>query len=308
MLSGLTIGLVTLVMSIKSRRFIPLFGISQSLLLAPALAMGLSWLRLRIARSLPRLDRPRVWLLAPPVVAVIWGGLRLLPYPLSGNAFLYLTSLESFPVEAMNLVEANHLEGKVFSFYNWGGYIELRTEGRLQVFIDGRAGTVFDAKTYRQYQRVASLHHGWEDVVWDSGADFVLWPRRDPKQIEQLLKSDRWRPLYSDHVAALLLRADRTPPRPLLPTPDSPWRDLTLGWSAAHVHDYAEAEVHFRQALNRMPSLRPACEWLANAQAQTARLAEAEATLDRCQRMFPDSERRKQLLDLFKTRSGGLPP
>jgi hypothetical protein len=307
-ISALVIGLVTLVMSLKSRRFIPLFGISQSLLLAPALAAGLSWLQLHITRSLPRLDRSRAWLLAPPVVAVIWGGLRLLPYPLSSSAFLYLTSLDSFPVEAMNLVEANHIEGKVFTYYNWGGYVELRTEGRLQVFIDGRAGTVFDAKTYRQYQRVASLHNGWEDVVWDSGADFVLWPRRDPKQIEQLLKSERWHPLYSDHVATLLVREDHPPPRPLLPTPDSPWRDLTLGWSATHVHEYAEAEVHFQRALNRMPNLRPACEWLANAQSQSARLAEAEVTLDRCQRMFPDRGRRKQLLDLFKTRSGGLPP
>jgi len=106
----------------------------------------------------------------------------------------------------------------------------------------------------------------------------------------------------------LLLRADRTPPRPLLPTSDSPWRDLTLGWSETHVQDYPAAEAHFKRALNRMPSLRPACEWLANAQAQSSRLAEAEATLDRCQRMFPDRERRQQLLDLFKTRSGGLLP
>jgi hypothetical protein len=307
-ISCVVIGLVTLVLSIKSRRFIPLFGISQSLLLAPALAAGLSWLLPRAGRVLPRLDRPRIWRFAAPLVAVIWSGLRLWPYPLSGNAFLYLTSLDSFPVEAMNLVEANHLEGKVFSLYNWGGYIELRTQGRLQVFIDGRAGTVFDAKTYRQYQRVASLHQGWEDIIGDSGADFVLWPRRDSKQIEQLLKSERWRPLYSDHVATLLLRADRPPPRPLLPTPDSPWRDLTLGWSDTHAHDYAAAEDHFQRALSRMPSLRPACEWLANAQAQSARLAEAEATLDRCQRMFPDRERRLQLLALFKTRSGGLSP
>ena len=65
------------------------------------------------------------------------------------------------------------IEGKVFNFYNWGGYIDLRTQGRLQVFIDGRAGTVFDTKTYRQYQRVASLHDGWQDMIWDSGADFV---------------------------------------------------------------------------------------------------------------------------------------
>ncbi|HEX7500879.1 MAG TPA: tetratricopeptide repeat protein, partial [Polyangia bacterium] len=285
---------------------IPLFGISQSLLLAPALAVVFSWLRPRIARALPRLDRPRVWQIALPVVAVVWGGLRLFPYPLSGNAFLYLTSLDSFPVEAMNLVEVNHIEGNVFTLYNWGGYVDLRTAGRLQVFIDGRAGMVFDEKTYRQYLRVLDLRKGWEDVVWDSGADFVLWPRRDPKQIEQLRKSERWLPLYSDHVATLLIRADRPPPRPLVPTPDSPWRDLTLGWSASRDHEYAAAEGHFERALHGMSSLRPACEWLANAQAQLGRLAEAEATLDRCQRMFPDSARRKQLLDLFKARSGGL--
>jgi hypothetical protein len=307
-LSCVAIGLVTLVMSMRSRRFIPLFGISQSLLLAPALAVVFSWLHPRMARALPRLDRPRVWQIALPVVAVVWGGLRLFPYPLSGNAFLYLTSLDSFPVEAMNLVEVNHIEGKVFTLYNWGGYVELRTEGRLQVFIDGRAGMVFDEKTYRQYLRVLNLHDGWEDVIWDSGADFVLWPRREPKQIEQLRKSERWLPLYSDHVATLLIRADRPPPRPLLPTPDSPWRDLTLGWSASRAHEYATAEADFERALHGMPSLRPACEWLANARAQSGRLAEAEATLNHCQRMFPDSARRKQLLALFKSRSGGLPP
>ncbi len=304
-LSSLAIALVTLVMSLKNRRFIPLFGISQSLLLVPAMVVVVSWLRKRIACDLAWLDRPRVWLFALPLVAVVGGGLRLAPYPLSGNAFLYLTSLDSFPVEAMNFVEVNHLAGKVFSLYNWGGYIDLRTAGRLQVFIDGRAGTVFDVKTYRQYQRVASLHEGWEDVIAESGTEYVLWPRRDPKQIERLRKSGGWLPLYSDHVATLLIREDLPEPRPLLPTPDSPWRDLTLGWSASHAHEYAAAEGHFQRALSRMPSLRPACEWLANARAQLGHLAEAKATLDHCQRMFPDRARREQLLNLFKARSSG---
>jgi len=306
--SSVAIGLVTLALSMRSRRFIPLFGIAQSLLLAPALVVVFSSLRQRMARGLPWLDRPRVWAIALPLLALVWGGLRLAPFPLSRDAFLYLTALDSFPVEAMNLVEENHIEGKVFSLYNWGGYIDMRTEGRLQVFIDGRAGTVFDEKTYRQYLRVTNLHAGWEDAIEDSGADFVLWPQRNPKQIAELRKSGRWRPLYSDHVAALLVRADRPQPGPLLPTPDSPWRDLTLGWSASRAHDYAAAESHFQRALHEMPSLRPACEWLANAQAQLGHLAQAETTVDRCQRMFPDPARRKQLLDLFHSRSDGLLP
>jgi hypothetical protein len=301
-LSSVAIGLVTLVLSIRSRRFIPLFGISQSLLLAPALTVIFSSLGRRIVRALPRLDRPRVWQIALPVAATVWGGLQLAPFPLSRNAFLFLTAQDSFPVEAMNLVEANHLEGKLFNYYNWGGYVDWRTEGHLQVFIDGRAGTVFDEKTYRQYLRVLGLQDRWEDVVWASGADFVLWPQHAPQQIDRLRKSGRWRPLYSDHVATLLARADRPQPQPLLPTPDSPWRDLTLGWAAFRPHEYATARDRFQRALQQMPNLRPACEWLADAHSLLGSLAEAEATLDRCQRIFPDSERRKQLLDLFRAR------
>ena len=307
-LSSVAIGLVTLVLSIRSRRFIPLFGITQSLLLAPALVVVFSWLRQRVLRILPWLDRPRVWPIALPVAALIFSAFRLAPFPLSRNAFLYLTAEDSFPVEAMNFVETNHLEGKVFNLYNWGGYIDWRTEGRLQVFIDGRAGTAFDEKTYRQYLRVMGLYDRWENVVWDSGADFVLWPQRNPQQLENLSRSGRWRPLYSDHVATLLTRTDRPQPEARLPTPDSPWRDVTLGWSASRAHEYATAEGHFRRALQRMPNLRPACEWLAHVQVQSDRLAEAETTLDRCQRMFPEPARRKLLLDLFRARAGGQTP
>jgi hypothetical protein len=306
--SSAAIGLVTLFLSIRSRRFIPLFAISQSLLLAPALAVVFSSLRRLVVGRMPWLDRPRVWQIALPVAAVLCGGLRLAPFPLSGNAFLYLTNLDSFPVEAMNLIETNQIEGKVFSLYNWGGYIDWRTQGRMQVFIDGRAGTVFDEKTYRQYLQVVHLHDRWEDVIEESGADFLLWPRRYPKQIEGLRRSGRWRSLYSDHVATLLARADLPLAKPLLPTPDSPWRDLTLGWSASSAHDYAAAEGHFQRALHGMPNLRPACEWLANAQAQSGHLVQAESTVDRCHRMFPDSARRRQLLDLFHARAGGLSP
>jgi hypothetical protein len=306
-LSSVAIGLVTFVLSIRSRRFIPLFGISQSLLLAPALAVIFSSLRQRILHARPWLDRPRVWQIALPVAAVIFGGFRLAPFPLSRNAFLFLTALDNFPVEAMNLIEANHLDGKVFNYYNWGGYIDWRTGGNLQVFIDGRAGTAFDEKTYRQYLRVLGMQNRWEDVVSNSGADFVLWPQHSSQQVDQLRKSGGWQTIYSDHVATLLARADYPLPRPLLPTPDSPWRDLALGWAALRTRDYAAVEGHFQRALQRMPNLRPACEWLADAQSLLGRLGEAEATIDRCQRMFPDSERRKQLLDLFRARASRGP-
>jgi hypothetical protein len=46
---------------------------------------------------------------------------------------------------------------------------------------------------------------------------------------------------------------------------------------------------------------------MANVQARSDRLAEAEATLDRCQRIFPDPARRKELLAIFRNRAEALP-
>jgi len=301
--TSLAIALLTLAMSLKSRRFIPLFGIAQSLVLAPALAVLTSHLGQLLCKRFPRLQRPLPWCLVLPAVALGLGGWWLAPYPLSGRAFLYLTSQDSFPVEALNVAEANKLHGKVFSFYEWGGYVDLRTQGSLQVYIDGRADTVFSDQTYRRYTRVLGLTQGWEKIVEDSGADYFLWPKRHHQQLETLRKSGRWRTLYADHVAALFIRADLQRPEPLLPSPDSAWRELTLGWRANAALNLPEAEQHFQRALDLMPNLRMACEWLANVQARNERLAEAELTLGRCQRLFPDKARQQELLAIFRTRA-----
>jgi hypothetical protein len=303
-LTSLALALLTLAMSLKSRRFIPLFGIAQSLVLAPVLATLLERLRAWVFGRLPRWQRP--WRLGLPALVLALAVWRLSPYPLSSHAFLYLTSQDNFPVETLNVALANHLSGKVFSFYEWGGYVNLRTDGRLRVFIDGRADTVFDDQIYRRYLRVLNLGKDWETIVEGSGADLFLWPKRHPKQIEGL-RALGWRTVYRDHVAELLRRPDLPSPQPLLPSPDSPWRELALGWQASRTKDLPAAEKHFSQALAAMPNLRAACEWLANTQSRQGRLADAEATLDRCQRSFPNPARRSQLLEIFRKRADAVP-
>lgn len=305
--TSLALALLTLAMSLKSRRFIPLFGIAQSLLLAPVLSLGLDRLRARVGRRWPGLVQRRWPGLALPGLALLLGALCVGRYPLSSRAFLYLTSQDSFPVEALNVAEANQLRGKVFAYYEWGGYVDLRTDGGLQVFIDGRADTVFDDQTYRRYTRVHNATPGWENIVDDSGADYFLWPRQHHKQVETMRQSGRWRTLYADHVAALLVRSDLPGPSPLLPSPDSAWRELTLGWRASAAKDWTGAKEHFQHALDLMPNLRAACEWLANAQSHGDGIAAAEATLDRCQASFPDRARRKELLAHFQARSEAPP-
>lgn len=302
---GLAVALLTLAMSLRSRRFISLFGMGQSVVLAAVLGRGLERLRDLMAPRLAR--RTALVQLALPALVLVAAVARLWPYPLSSRAFLYLTSEDSFPVEAVNVAQANHLGGKVFAFYEWGGYLDLRTDGQLQVFIDGRADTVFDDQIYRRYTRVLGLAPGWEKIVDDSGADYVLWPRAQHKQIEGLRQTGAWRILYADHIATLLVRSDADVPAPLQPSPDSAWRELALGWRATGGKRWSDAEGHFQRALQMKPNLRAACEWLANAQAHADDVAGASATLDRCQRLFPDPSRREQLLAHFQSRAEAVP-
>jgi hypothetical protein len=249
-------------MSLKSRRFIPLFGIAQSLVLAPALAALTSHVGRFAARRFPRLQRPFPWRWVLPAVALGLGAWWLVPYPLSSRAFLYLTSQDSFPVEALNVAEANKLGGKVFAFYEWGGYVDLRTSGALQVFIDGRADTVFSDQTYRRYTRVLNLAPGWEKIIEDSGADYVLWPKGHHQQIEILRDSGKWRTLYADHVAALLMKANQSRPEPWLPSPDSAWRELALDGAPPHPRIFPRPRSTFSTRSTSCPTCaRRASGW-----------------------------------------------
>lgn len=297
-LSGIVLGALTLAMSVKSRRFIPLFGISQSLVLAPALALGLSAAGRRAVGLLPAgARRWAPWL--PPALAAALGCYWLAPYPLSSAAFPSLTAEELFPVEAINFVRASDIRGKVFAYYNWGGYIHLRTDGQLRVFIDGRADTLFDAATYTDYVRVLGAQPGSEDIVWNSGADYVLWPMSNPAAVNRLVGTSRWRMLYRDGVSVILIRADLPAP-PLRATPDSAWREMALGYVAATAERLGEAEAHFRRALELKPNLQNACYTLVRTQVELGRADKAAETLEACRRQFPDPARYGEYLQLVR--------
>jgi hypothetical protein len=287
--SLLAIGFLTLGMSLASRRFIILFAISQSLITGKALAD-------LIARRIQRITG----LIAPAVVMLL-GIIWLRPYPLSPYAFHYLTAEDEFPIETCNFIESNNLTGNVFAYYNWGGCVELRTNARMKVYIDGRADTVYDDETILRYAHVQGFRPGWEEIIESSGANYILWPRNDEgKPLAQLIASGRWRILYDDFVSVLLVRSGEAPSGPFEPTPDSAYRRLTLGIKNFEQRRYDIAEENLQGALEMIPHLRTACYYLAQAQALQGKRQDAQQTLDQCQKYFPDRERASSIERLFK--------
>jgi tetratricopeptide (TPR) repeat protein len=292
-LVGIALGALTLAMSLKSRRFVPLFGIAQSILLALALAP-----LVRAAVATLKENARRLWIQATPLLALGLGLWWLWPFPAHSYAFHYLMAEDTFPVDTLNFIEQNQISGKVFSYYNWGGYLHFRTQGAMKVYMDGRADMVFDDDTYQSYVSVLSLRPGWLQTIENSGADYALWPKNDPSGaaiLQGLLATGRWRLLYEDYVSRLLVRADRPRWKGLLPTPDTAWRELALGGAARSWKHLPEAEAHFKRALDLMPYLGAACFGLARVQGEQGRLDDARQTADRCDRVYPDPASRDAL-------------
>ena len=243
---------LTLAMALTSRRFIPIFGMSLALLLAPLLALALSQIRTRALQL--------GFAAALLGVAVM----RMLPYPLQAQpAFHYLTAEYTYPEDMLDFVERNRLRGDVYALYNWGGYMHLRTDGGLRVFIDGRADTVYDGATYLQYKAVASTSSGWIDLVEQTGAEFFLWShyRRDgARKRREMLASGRWQLLYEDAVSWLAVRDGVVLPEALtLPGP-SAMRNLTLGTQAARRGEFDQVLQRVREVRREIPWQQRACQ------------------------------------------------
>jgi len=278
---GLALTLLTLAMALTSRRFIPLFGISLAVMLAPLVGLCLraGWVK----RFCP----------AAALAILLYAGVRLAPFPLqAAPAFHYLTAEYSYPEDMLNFIESNGISGRVYALYNWGGYIHWRTDGRMKVFIDGRADTLFDADTYHHYVGVLASRPGWIEAVEQSGAEFMLWPLgrgSGQRKLEALLTTGRWRPLYRDSVSWLLARTSVTLPANLKPSPDTPARDLTIAQVSA-LDSEIDTAIRFAEKSHRaVPWHKGACNLLVTLYRQRGEENRAVAVIEECRSYFPSA-------------------
>jgi hypothetical protein len=247
---GILLTGLTLAMALTSRRFIPLFGISLAVMLAPLLALALNQVR------------SRALVLGLALVAVAAASLRIMPYSLkAAPSFHYLAAEYTYPEDTLDFVEQNGIQGNVYALYNWGGYLHWRTDGGLKVFIDGRADTVYSDEIYLAYGTVLNSREGWIDALEQTGAEYILWPDSrgyGESKFRQLQQSGRWQLLYRDAVSWLMAR---NPPQGPLKNPvDSSARQLTLAMEAARLGRDDLTLQHARAVRSEIPWQKRACQ------------------------------------------------
>lgn len=194
-------------MALYSVRNVPLFALVSAPVLAEITAHNIESFSLlaRFSRFEERLNlverslKGYVWAFG---LTILVAGLLLsgtnLDFYRRGNRF----DPEVFPVQAVDWIATHPQTGNVFNHFPWGGYLLFRLWPGQTVFIDGQTDFYGEALT-RQYEHVITLQDGWQDVLQQYQASWVLEPAGSPLVLH-LEQDPEWQMVYQDPVAAVL--------------------------------------------------------------------------------------------------------
>jgi len=127
-----------------------------------------------------------------------------------------------FPAAAVQKARSVHLQGRLFTEFTWGGYVDYAWPEQ-KIFIDG--GTdFFGEELFREYSNIMRMRPGWRQLLSKWDISLLLLPR-DASLTHELARDGRWRTWYCDSLAVVLQRTDS--PSPVTPSrADSAEREI----------------------------------------------------------------------------------
>jgi len=112
-----------------------------------------------------------------------------------------------YPKDGLIWLQSHPINGRLLTHDIWGGYVGWMTEGRVQVFIDGRF-PLFGEKLYADYRKMI-----WGDPKWCDHLlkqyniqGLMISPKNDIKLYQALWKSGEWALIYWDDDCLIYAR------------------------------------------------------------------------------------------------------
>jgi hypothetical protein len=196
-LSDVMLGAFALWFALTRVRLLFFAGIVLPSLLAPCLVLFTPYDR--------EIDKP--WLNAAIMVVLIASMVYF--FPTQSSLAGQVSAV--YPTEAVEFMQKEHIDGPIFNYYIWGGYLEWAAPA-LKPFIDGRTDIFVYNGTFDDYGLVAQLKDPYR--VFDKyKIEYVLFDQNS--SISYVVShSPAWRVRYSDKVAVLYERVPGTEPAP----------------------------------------------------------------------------------------------
>jgi len=199
-------------MSLHTVRNLPLFAVITApiygALIQPWAEKMLNWVKPASGpRESEEVLRGYVWIVIPILFFgfALWRGIPL-DQKGTGNVFLP----DKMPVQAVDWLQKNPQDGKVFNQFVWGGYILYRMWPTETVFIDGQTDFYGEA-LMREYFDVIDLSDDWESILDTYDVSWMLIPR-DETLAKYLysVDDDAWHVIYEDDTAVIFRRDSGT--------------------------------------------------------------------------------------------------
>lgn len=196
-------------MGLISMRNIPLYALLAAPVLAESAALwtkAIPWLNRmeKLDTRLVRVEkRGSGWVWA--VAIILAAGLLLhdgvkLDLTQQGNIFLP----EVFPVQAVDHLETEPIEGNGFNYFPWGGYLLYRNYPERRVFIDGQTDFYGEALT-RQYEQVITAADGWQTILDQYQVKWAMIPPTTDLAAT-MRETPGWENVYQDETAVIYVR------------------------------------------------------------------------------------------------------
>ena len=170
-------------------RFMFFAGLIVVPILAPALRLFPSYD--------PELDKR--WLNAIVIAGVVAAMVFFFP----DEAQLQRKIDTAFPKAALDFMQRQHIDGRLFNQYGWGGYIEWHAP-EIKPGIDGRADIFVYNGVFADFLDAMALKRSFATLD-KYRIDYVLIQPKEPMAY-LLRQSPAWRRIYSDNVAVLFQR------------------------------------------------------------------------------------------------------
>jgi len=144
-------------------------------------------------------ERDKPWLNAGIMAAVVTATVVFFP----SSALLQQKIDETFPTAALEFMQRQHIQGRIFNQYGWGGYMEWHAP-QLKPFIDGRADIFIYNGVFADYLKTTEIKRPFE-ILDKYKIDYILLGPPDPL-VYVLKHSSAWHLVYTDKVAVLFER------------------------------------------------------------------------------------------------------
>ncbi len=155
-----------------------------------------------------RLPFGRIALLAVIIVALVSFGAVTLSFSFSQLEYGIGMTKHKFSFAAAEFLRKNPVPGKMFNFFDIGGFLDWQLYPQALTFIDGRT---YNPAVFQDHQTVTGAQAGWEDVLRKYGITYLVLKAIDSSGlvlpiVPALSRDPGWALVFADGLFLVFVR------------------------------------------------------------------------------------------------------